>query len=84
MAIPPFETTFAVPLSCESCIEDVSASLYRLPGIATVSANLQQQLISVKGTAAPSAVVAAIQDTGRAAILRGSGLSNSMRRHPPE
>jgi hypothetical protein len=31
--IPPFETTFAVPLSCESCIKDVSTSLYKLPGM---------------------------------------------------
>ena len=30
--IPPFETTFAVPLSCESCIKDVSKSLYELEG----------------------------------------------------
>lgn len=31
--IPPFETTFAVPLSCEDCIKDVSKSLYELEGI---------------------------------------------------
>lgn len=30
--IPPFETTFAVPLSCEACIKDVSKSLYELEG----------------------------------------------------
>jgi len=42
-----------------------------------VSARLQEQIISVEGTAAPSAIVAAIQDTGRDAILRGSGRSNS-------
>ncbi|KEQ93565.1 hypothetical protein AUEXF2481DRAFT_326949 [Aureobasidium subglaciale EXF-2481] len=75
--IPPFETTFAVPLSCESCVKDVSTSLYKLPGIQNVSADLPNQLISVNGTAAPSAIVAAIQDTGRDAILRGSGKSES-------
>lgn len=32
MSIPPFETTFAVPLSCEDCIKDVSSSLYKLAG----------------------------------------------------
>lgn len=32
--IPPFETTFAVPLSCEDCIKDVSKSLYELEGTA--------------------------------------------------
>jgi len=75
--IPQFETTFAVPLSCESCIKDVSTSLYKIEGIHNVNANLKDQLISVEGTAAPSAIVAAIQDTGRDAILRGSGKSDS-------
>jgi hypothetical protein len=31
--IPPFETTFAVPLSCEDCIKDVSTSLYKVNGM---------------------------------------------------
>lgn len=31
--IPPFETTFAVPLSCEACIKAVSTSLYKLDGM---------------------------------------------------
>ena len=75
--IPPFDTTFAVPLSCESCIRDVSSSLHKLPGITNISADLRNQLISVTGTAAPSAIVAAIQDTGRDAILRGSGRAES-------
>lgn len=75
--IPPFETTFAVPLSCEGCIKAVSTSLYKINGIDNVSADLKSQLISVTGNAAPSAIVAAIQDTGRDAILRGSGKAES-------
>jgi len=75
--IPSFETTFAVPLSCEDRVTDVSGSLYKLNGITNVTANLKDQLISVEGTAAPSAIVEAIQSTGRDAILRGSGKSNS-------
>ncbi|KAK4570439.1 copper chaperone [Recurvomyces mirabilis] len=75
--IPPFETTFAVPLSCESCIKDVSTSLYKVDGINNVSADLKNQLISITGNAAPSAIVSAIQDTGRDAILRGSGKAES-------
>jgi copper chaperone for superoxide dismutase len=51
--------------------------LTRTQGIQNVSADLPNQLISVNGTAAPSAIVAAIQDTGRDAILRGSGKSES-------
>ncbi|OCK86242.1 superoxide dismutase copper chaperone-like protein [Lepidopterella palustris CBS 459.81] len=75
--IPPFETTFAVPLSCEDCIKDISGSLYKINGINKVNANLKEQLVSIEGTAAPSAIVEAIQATGRDAILRGTGKSNS-------
>ncbi|KAF2457780.1 superoxide dismutase [Lineolata rhizophorae] len=71
--IPPFQTTFAVPLSCESCIRDVSTSLYKLDGINKVDADLKQQIVSIEGNAPPSAIVSAIQATGRDAILRGSG-----------
>ncbi|WYZ39828.1 hypothetical protein EsH8_IV_000169 [Colletotrichum jinshuiense] len=73
----PFQTVFAVPMTCDSCVKDVSDSLYKLGGITKVEANLVDQLLSVEGTAAPSAIVDAIQATGRDAILRGSGASNS-------
>jgi hypothetical protein len=46
-------------------------------GINKVTANLESQLVSIVGTAAPSAIVDALQATGRDAILRGSGKSNS-------
>ncbi|MCJ1320500.1 hypothetical protein MMC15_005840 [Xylographa vitiligo] len=71
--IPAFEATFAVPLHCASCVEDVTAALQQLDGVARVKASLATQTITVRGTAAPSAVVRAIQATGRDAILRGSG-----------
>jgi len=73
----PFETLFAVPMTCESCVKDISGSLYKLDGISKVEANLKDQLVSVVGTAAPSAIVSAIQATGRDAILRGSGGTDS-------
>ena len=46
-------------------------------GISKVDGNLKDQLLFVEGTAAPSSIVAAIQGTGRDAVLRGSGSSNS-------
>ncbi|KAI1426208.1 heavy-metal-associated domain-containing protein [Xylaria sp. FL1777] len=83
----PFETLFAVHMTCDSCVKSVSEALFNLDGIATVDANLKDQLVAVKGTvadgrsfvptAAPSAIVSAIEATGRDAILRGSGASNS-------
>ncbi|KAJ5599533.1 copper chaperone [Penicillium hetheringtonii] len=75
--IEPFQTTFAVPMTCESCVKDISSSLHKLDGIQKVDANLKEQLVFIEGTAPPSSIVSAIQDTGRDAILRGSGTTNS-------
>ena len=58
------------------CSSD-SMDLTNLIGIHNVSADLASQLISVTGNVAPSTIVAAIQDTGRDAILRGSGKAES-------
>lgn len=96
MTVLVFETVFAVPMTCQSCINDIEGSLQQLSGtsavgyrqyvrasadhdigIHKVSANLEDQLVSVEGTAPPSAIVEAIQSTGRDAILRGSGKSDS-------
>lgn len=46
-------------------------------GITKVEANLKDQLVYIEGTAAPSSIVSAIEATGRDAILRGSGRSNT-------
>jgi len=73
----PFQTLFAVPMTCDGCAKDVTGALHKLPGITKVEANVKDQLVSVEGTAAPSAIVGVIQATGRDAILRGSGTSNS-------
>lgn len=48
-----------------------------LLGVAKIEANLEDQLFYIEGTAAPSSIVSAIESTGRDAILRGSGKSNS-------
>ncbi|KAI1107266.1 Cu,Zn superoxide dismutase-like protein [Jackrogersella minutella] len=73
----PFQTLFAVPMTCDGCVKSVSDAVYSLDGITNVEANLEDQLVVVEGTAAPSAIVSAIEATGRDAILRGSGASNS-------
>ncbi|KAK4186630.1 superoxide dismutase 1 copper chaperone [Podospora australis] len=73
----PFQTLFAVPMHCEGCAKDISGALHKLQGITKVEPNVAEQLVTVEGTAPPSAIVDAIQATGRDAILRGSGASNS-------
>lgn len=55
----------------------MQTSLHNLPGIQNVSADLAAQMIAVTGNTPPSAIVSAIQATGRDAILRGSGKADS-------
>lgn len=47
------QTTFAVPLHCDSCVKDVSVALSKVDGVTTVEANLKDQLILVEGIAPP-------------------------------
>ncbi|KAF4766272.1 hypothetical protein HAV15_010835 [Penicillium sp. str.  len=75
--IEPFQTTFSVPMTCEGCVKSISNSLHSLEGINKVEANLKDQLVFIEGTAPPSSIVTAIESTGRDAILRGSGTTNS-------
>ncbi|KAJ5811241.1 Heavy metal-associated domain HMA [Penicillium robsamsonii] len=75
--IEPFQTTFSVPMTCDGCVKSISTSLHSLEGINKVEANLKDQLVFVEGTAPPSSIVTAIENTGRDAILRGSGTTDS-------
>ncbi|KAA6412490.1 MAG: superoxide dismutase copper chaperone [Lasallia pustulata] len=72
--IPPFQTTFAVPLSCESCIKDLSTSLYKIdaPPLLAAPPNRHHHRHHP-----PTLILRAIHSTGRDAILRGSGAPNS-------
>ncbi|KPI43149.1 Superoxide dismutase 1 copper chaperone [Cyphellophora attinorum] len=76
IGVESFQTTFAVPLHCDSCVESVTKVLNEVDGVHKIEAALKDQTVLVEGTAPPSAVVAAIESTGRDAILRGSGKSN--------
>ena len=58
-------------------MQSVTAALNHVDGVHKIEANLTDQLVLVEGTAAPSAIVSAIEATGRDAVLRGSGKSNS-------
>ena len=44
------QTLFAVPMTCDHCVNDVSESLYKLKGINKVEADLKNQLVSIEGT----------------------------------
>ena len=75
--VDAFETTFAVPMHCESCVHDIEGTVSKVEGIESAKADLQSGLLHIKGTTAPSIIVSTLQAAGRDAILRGSGASNS-------
>lgn len=74
---PPYQATFSVDMTCDTCIKDVSGALSKVPGIQDTEFSLQNKLLTTTSTTPPSAIISAIQDTGRTAILRGSGKANS-------
>jgi copper chaperone CopZ len=44
------QTVFAVPMTCDACVKDVSGALGKISGIAKVEATLSDQLVLVEGT----------------------------------
>lgn len=72
----PLEIVFAVPLKCQLCVDDVSSALKTTAGVESFDVDLPAKLVTVHTTAAPSIVAQAIQNTGRDAIIRGTGKPN--------
>ena len=60
-------------MECQDCVDSVSKVLSELPDIKTFIVSLENQSVLVDGSIAPSKITAALRETGRAAILRGSG-----------
>ncbi|KAL9073712.1 MAG: hypothetical protein Q9161_002750 [Pseudevernia consocians] len=75
--LPAYQATFSVPMHCDACIKDISGALSKIPGIQETYFSLPKQLLTTTSTTPPSAIISTIQDTGRTAILRGSGKANS-------
>eukprot|EP00966_Prymnesium_polylepis_P225276 5210721-Prymnesium_polylepis.1 len=57
-------------MTCGHCVDDVRQALEAVPGVQAVSADLESGLIEVSGTAAPAALVGAVEATGRAASVQ--------------
>jgi len=62
-------------MECQDCVDSVSKVLRGITGIDAFKVSLEDQSVLVDGTVAPSKITAALRETGRAAILRGSGES---------
>ena len=60
-------------MECQDCVDGVSKVLSSIPGINTFKVSLENQSVLVEGSVAPSKITRALRETGRAAILRGSG-----------
>ncbi|KAJ1648156.1 copper chaperone [Coemansia erecta] len=65
----------AVDMTCQSCVNDVTQVLNSVPGVDKVDVTLSTKQVMVEGTAGPSTVLKAIKDSGRSAVVRGTGSS---------
>ncbi|CCH46186.1 Superoxide dismutase 1 copper chaperone [Wickerhamomyces ciferrii] len=71
------QTVYNVELTCQSCVDSVKQALSKVNGLTRFDIDLQNQRVSVEGITAPSTIIKAIQETGRDAIIRGTGQPNS-------
>lgn len=71
-----FETVFNVPMECQACVDSVQNALAPLP-LKDIKVDLATQTVTALGQVSPSAIVKAIQETGKDAIIRGTGKPNS-------
>ncbi|KAH3676503.1 hypothetical protein WICPIJ_009083 [Wickerhamomyces pijperi] len=72
-----FETVYNVKLHCQSCVNSVKDALSGIPGVSKFDIDFENQRVSVEGSEAPSNIIKAIQNTGKDAIIRGTGKPNS-------
>ncbi|KAJ2453035.1 copper chaperone [Coemansia sp. RSA 2424] len=72
----PIKIQLAVDMTCQSCVDDIHSVLGAVPGVDKIDVSLDDKRVVVEGKAGPSAVLKAIKDTGRAAVVRGTGSSN--------
>lgn len=64
-------------MECESCFASIKNAVSTLPGFQSIVPDMKQELVSIEGNVAPSAVVRAIQGLGKDAIVRGTGRPDS-------
>ncbi|KAG0051560.1 hypothetical protein BGZ83_003569 [Gryganskiella cystojenkinii] len=70
-----FKTEFAVEMTCESCVQDVTNVLKGAEGVKKFDINLKEQRVVVEGSAPPSAISRILKNTGKMVIVRGSGVA---------
>jgi copper chaperone for superoxide dismutase len=60
-------------MECQDCVKAVTKVISAIPGIKEYKISLENQSVLVEGSVSPSKITRALRETGRAAILRGSG-----------
>lgn len=73
-----FTALYAADITCDSCTSSIERSLepYK-QNINNLEFDLTNKLVTVSGSVAPSAIISAIESTGKSAIVRGTGAPNS-------
>ena len=64
-------------MSCAACSARVEKAVCKVPGVTACSVSLLTNSMGVEGTAAPEAIVAAVQAAGYGASVKGAGQSAS-------
>lgn len=67
------QTQYAVTMECQDCVNSISNILKEIKGVNSFDVSLEDQSVLVEGTVAPSKITKALRESGRAAVLRGSG-----------
>lgn len=74
MATKSFKTEFAVEMTCESCVKDVTKVLEGVQGVSSFDIDLAGKKVLVEGTVPPSKISKLLKETGRTVIVRGQGV----------
>lgn len=75
--LPTFEVLYAVPMTCQDCVDSIRGVLKTLPGVESYNIYLDRKELFIRGNVLPSRIVEKMQDIGRDAFVRGSGKPDS-------
>ena len=76
VSVPAAQELLIEGMTCASCVGRVERALKAVPGVQSASVNLATERASVQGSAAPAALLAAIEKAGYVASVIGSAGSN--------
>ncbi|KAI8067460.1 superoxide dismutase [Gongronella butleri] len=76
-----FKTEFAVDMTCQSCVDDITKVLKDYPDITHFNIDLANQSVVIEGTAPPSRLARTLKDTGRMVVVRGQGVADEQQGH---